>query len=87
MPPKRDPYRSYGQKLITLFTKLLFTGRRYSLIELCESMDCSKQTVMRLIEDINMSYGVKVEESFIGRRKYYKLVKFNGSEIEPELVP
>jgi len=73
MPEKIDYYRSYGQKLISLFAKLLFTQRSHSLIELSRMLGCSKQTVMRLVEDIRRSYGVDVEESIKGRRKYYRL--------------
>ena len=61
MPEKIDYYRSYGQKLISLFAKLLFTQRSHSLIELSRMLNCSKQTVMRLVDDIRRSYGVDVE--------------------------
>ncbi len=33
MGSKQDPHRSYGQKIITLFVKLLFTREEYSLSE------------------------------------------------------
>lgn len=33
MGSKQDPHRSYGQKIITLFVKLLFTRDEYSLGE------------------------------------------------------
>ncbi len=61
--PKRtrhSPDRSYGEKLISLFAKLLFTGRRYSLTELARSLGCSKQTVLRLIDDISLAYEVPI---------------------------
>nr|MBF0223100.1 WYL domain-containing protein [Desulfobulbaceae bacterium] len=80
MPEKKDPYRSYGQKLISLFAKLLFSQEKYSLIELAKLLDCSKQTVMRLISDIQMSYGVEIEETTEDRRKYYKLKQLKGSK-------
>ena len=31
---RQSPDRSYGEKLISLFAKLLFTGRRYCLTDL-----------------------------------------------------
>ncbi|MEI7638328.1 MAG: WYL domain-containing protein [Syntrophus sp. (in: bacteria)] len=73
MAGKKDPYRSYGQKLISLFVKLMFSGERYSLTELSRSLACSKQTVMRILNDIRMAYPVDIEESFQGNRKYYRI--------------
>ena len=70
MPEKKDYYSSYGQKLISLFAKLLFTQRSHSLIELSRMLKCSKQTVLRLVDDIRRSYGVEIEESMENRKKY-----------------
>ena len=73
MPEKKDYYSSYGQKLISLFAKLLFTQRSHSLIELSRMLKCSKQTVLRLVDDIRRSYGVEIEEYLEGKRKYYRI--------------
>ncbi len=73
MAGKKDPYRSYGQKLISLFVRLMFSGERYSLTELSRSLDCSKQTIIRILNDIWMAYGVDIEETFQGNRKYYRI--------------
>jgi len=79
MPEKKDYYSSYGQKLISLFAKLLFTQRSHSLIELSRMLNCSKQTVLRLVDDIRRSYGVKIEEFLEGKRKYYRIKRLSGS--------
>jgi len=42
MPRKKDIYSSYGQKLISLFAKLLFTGESHSLTDLSRMLGCSK---------------------------------------------
>lgn len=86
MPEKIDYYRSYGQKLISLFAKLLFTQRSHSLIELARMLNCSKQTVLRLVDDIRRSYGVDVEESVEGRRKYYRLKRRTSAKPEMNLT-
>ena len=78
MGKKLATYRSYGQKLISLFAKLLFSGERHSLTELARMLDCSKQTVLRLVEDIRMAYGVEIEEALIQRRKYYRIKRSVG---------
>ena len=83
MPKKRDLYSSYGQKLISLFAALLFSRQRHSLIELSRMLRCSKQTVLRLVDDIKMSYGVDIEESIENRKKYYRLKRRVG--IDPTL--
>ena len=75
MPKKLDDRKSYGEKLISLFAKLLFSKERYSLTELSNMLGCSKQSVMRLVSDIRMAYSVEIEESSHGNRKYYRMVK------------
>jgi len=75
MGKKQDVYLSYGEKLISLFVKLLFSGESYSLTELTRILSCSKQTVIRLIDDIDKSYDVEIEQSKIGNRHYYRIKK------------
>jgi predicted DNA-binding transcriptional regulator YafY len=78
MPRKKDYDRSYGQKLITLFTRLLFSGDSYSLTELSRMLDCSKQTILRLIDDITLSYDLPLMEEKRGNRKYYYMQRPRG---------
>lgn len=75
MAEKLEINRSYGEKLISLFARMLFTGASYSLTELSKILGCSKQSVIRLVNDIRMAYGVDIEENIRGNRKYYRLVK------------
>jgi predicted DNA-binding transcriptional regulator YafY len=75
MPEKRDLYKSYGEKLIGLFVRLLFSGESYSLTELAKMFDCSKQTVLRLIDNIRKSYGINIEETRQGNRNFYRIRK------------
>ncbi|MBC8393270.1 MAG: WYL domain-containing protein [Deltaproteobacteria bacterium] len=83
MPKKIDSYRSYGQKLISLFARLLFSKQRHSLTELSRMLGCSKQTVLRLVRDIKMAYGVDIEETLESRRKYYRIKRRIG--VDPSL--
>jgi predicted DNA-binding transcriptional regulator YafY len=91
MPKKKDDSRSYGQKLIRAFAKLLFSKERHSHTELARLLDCSKATVGRLIRDIREAYGVEIEVSIQGRQNFYKIIK-HGSELpvipltEPEMT-
>jgi predicted DNA-binding transcriptional regulator YafY len=54
---------SYGEKLISLFVELLFYNKQsgYSLSELSRRFRCSKQTVLRLKDDIEKAFGVEFE--------------------------
>ena len=67
MPKKRDYDRTYGQKLITLYTRLMFSGQRHSLTQLAMLLDCSKQTVLRLVDEINTGPGLVIQEAKEGR--------------------
>ncbi len=75
MPKKMDAYRSYGEKLISLFARLLFSRESHSLTDLARMLNCSKQTVLRLVQDIEKAYIVNVEETFEGNRKYFRVRK------------
>ena len=55
MPRKRDMDKSYGEKVIRLFGSLMFAGRPHSLTELANMLDCSKQTIARIVRDIESS--------------------------------
>ena len=54
---------SYGEKLISLFVELLFYNKQtgYSLAELARRFKCSKQTIIRLKDDIERSFGIEYE--------------------------
>jgi predicted DNA-binding transcriptional regulator YafY len=78
LPNKLDPYKSYGVKLISLFARLMFSSESHSLTDLARMLGCSKQTVLRLVDDIRRAYGVEIEESFQERRKYFRLKKRTG---------
>ena len=75
MPEKFDLYKSYGEKLIGLFVRLLFSGEHHSLTELAQMFHCSKQTVLRLIDNIRKSYGINIEETKQGNRSFYRIRK------------
>lgn len=79
MPAKRDLYKSYGEKLISLFVRLLFSGERHSLTELAKTLNCSKQTVLRLIDNIRKAYGIDIEETKQGNRSYFRIKKSPAS--------
>lgn len=60
-----------GEKLLTLFSLLLFSRERYSLNVLTEILECSKQTVLRLIDQLEASGWAKVRREELGRRALF----------------
>lgn len=73
MPSKISPDLSYGGKLVSLFARLVFTGEWCSLTQLSRELGCSKQTVLRLIDDITCSYRAKIEHEKRGNRSFYRI--------------
>ena len=69
MAKKIDIYSSYGEKLVSLFVRLLCERKSYSLNELTRMLQCSKPTVLRLLRDIQKAYRVKLEEEKRGKEK------------------
>ena len=86
MPQKLDSNKNYGQKLISLYARLLFSGERHSLTELATMLRCSKQSVLRLVDDISRSYGVNLEQNMEGNRKYYRVTKPRGMSTPASLT-
>ncbi len=75
MPKKKNMDRTYGEKLLTLFAELLFTGDKRSMTGLSKMLDCSKQTVRRLVDDITNSLKVTIREEKQGQRVYFYIPK------------
>ncbi|MDR1037963.1 MAG: WYL domain-containing protein [Deltaproteobacteria bacterium] len=83
MPKKKNP-DSPGGKLLKLYNKLLADGNTHSLTDLAKFLDCSPQTVLRLVSVIEEVNGgtLKVEDSRKhDRQNWYRLEpkKFRAS--------
>ncbi len=72
MPSKKDPYATAGQKVIGLYALLLFSGRQYSLPQLAGLFHCSKQTILRMMEQIELNHRLEIESWYEGGRKWYR---------------
>lgn len=71
MPKKWNKNFGPGEKLLRLFSLLLFSHERYSLTALAEVLECSKQTVLRLIDQLEASGWAKVRREDVGRRALF----------------
>lgn len=90
MPPKRNLDTTASQKATRLYSKLLFSGRKLYLNELTEEFDCSKPTIMRLVDAIETSGAAQIERGLDGGRRWYQLrhlpgmprIGLTGGEVE-----
>ena len=71
MPPKADPDATAGQKLLVLHSLLQFSNREFSLTELSEKLRCSKQTVLRLLDQLETVSGRGLSRETRSGRAYY----------------
>jgi predicted DNA-binding transcriptional regulator YafY len=73
MARKIDRDSTSSMKALTLYSLLLFSGKHYSLSELAKRLECSKPTVLRLIDAIDAGNGlhVRVETEKVGKQSFY----------------
>ncbi len=73
MANKKDPDSTALQKGLRLFFTLMLSGRKMSATELAGELECSKQTVARLVDQVDASRGGIIQISYEGNRKYYRM--------------
>ena len=73
MPEKYDQDARPDEKLLKLFMLLLFNDKEFSLTYLAETINCSKQTVARLLRRIDENYPCHLLERKSNRQKFYHL--------------
>lgn len=73
MPKKWNPDTKPAEKLLSMYTMLLFSGREASLGELSRELGCSKQAVLRLIDQLEASRFGKLLRAKRGRESIYRL--------------
>lgn len=64
---------SASHKAVSLFALLLFGRRPYSLKQLAEYLDCSRQTVLRLVDEIELISGFSVQQWKDNCQNWYQL--------------
>ncbi|MDD5718130.1 MAG: WYL domain-containing protein [Candidatus Krumholzibacteria bacterium] len=87
MPRKLSPDTTYGQKIVALFARLLFSGEWHGLADLARELECSKQTVLRLVDDVTLSYRVKIDSDLRGGRRYWRIRRSVPAEPAAMLTP
>lgn len=62
-----------SERLLALYSMLLFSGRTVSLTELSRELACSKQTVRRLVDQLEASPFGRILRSMHGREVMYRM--------------
>ena len=73
MPPKKNQDSNPTRNAVTLYSILLFSGQPYSLKRLSEILDCSRQSVMRLLEQIEMTGRAHIHKWTDNGQSYYQI--------------
>lgn len=73
MPIKIDLDATTGRKLLTLYHLLILDGRRHFLLDLADRLNCSKQTVIRLIREIEGVAGANLTTGMDKHRRWYQI--------------
>ena len=73
MPAKRDMDSTTGGKLLRLFLRLMADRNRHFQTELAVWLNCSKQTIMRLMREIEGVVGDRLKTDLEDRRRWYQL--------------
>ncbi|MDR1298245.1 MAG: WYL domain-containing protein [Deltaproteobacteria bacterium] len=81
MPPKKDPDSLPGVKLLRLFRKLMLNGRRHFQTDLAAELECSPQTIIRLVSDISAVIGTSLDSGLENRRRWYQIKSINRSRL------
>lgn len=74
MPEKYDPDTSPGVKLLRVFRKLLLNDHKHYQSDLAKELNCSPQTVIRIMKDIEQVIGINLETGTDERRRWYRIV-------------
>ncbi len=72
MPRKIDEDATTGNKLLRLFRKLMFTHSKLYVADLARELNCSRQTVTRLLNEIENVMGSQLQSGLDSNRKWYQ---------------
>ena len=72
MPRKFDQSTTASQKSLYLLGILLFSKRAYSLKKIADKLRYSRQTVLRIIEEIESTHTCKIKKWTSDRQNWYQ---------------
>jgi len=69
----RESDATPSQRVLGLYSLLLLSGREYSLSQLAEMFGCTKQTVLRMADQVEAFCGMNLERSIKGGQRMYRI--------------
>lgn len=72
---------SMGNKLLRLFQLLLVDGRRHFQLDLMARMNCSRQTIIRLVGEIEGVIGAQLVSGMEHRQRWYQIRSISRSRL------
>jgi len=72
MSHKIDQLSTSSKKALSLFGILLFSQKAYSLKQIAKKLNCSRQTVLRLIEEIELTQTYRIKKWTSERQNWYQ---------------
>ncbi|MDL2267808.1 WYL domain-containing protein [Desulfovibrio sp. OttesenSCG-928-G15] len=73
MPKKWNSDAKPGDKLLALYSLLLYAKRPFSMTELAEELNCSKQTVGRLLVQFESAHFGKLQRTQRGKEAFFQI--------------
>lgn len=73
MPPKKEQDSNPTRRALSLYGLLMFSGKSYSLKQLSSLYNCSKQTILRMLEQIQLSGEAKLENRLEDGESWYRI--------------
>ncbi|WP_281072727.1 WYL domain-containing protein [Succinivibrio dextrinosolvens] len=80
MPQKKSSLSS-GSKLLKLFRKLLTDPKKHFLSDLSNYLNCSSQSVIRMIGEIEQEFDNRLEQGFEHKRRWYRFKAINSNSL------
>lgn len=85
MSPRKHHDDTAVQKALRLYRKLTLEGRRHFQADLANELECSPQTIIRLMKAIETVAGISFESGLENRRRWYQIRSIPGMGRAPEL--
>ena len=79
MAKKLNSDSTATHKALLLYTQLLFSGKRHGLVDIAKQFNCSKATVIRLIESIERSEVAEISSGLENGKRWYQLKHLPGT--------
>ena len=77
---ERSTYESPGLRLLGFYVLLRSGKRKYSLTRLSQLFHCSRQTILRMVEQLELVGGITISAWTEGRDRYYQVIQETGND-------